>query len=253
MASCIRLHQVSFRYGARPILENIDLELKDREFLGIVGPNGGGKSTLLKLILGLLRPASGQIEVFGTSPRQARHLLGYVPQFATFDSAFPITVRDTVLQGRFGCGSSRWRYTAADRAAAEQAMARTDILDLQQRSMLELSGGQRQRVLIARALAGNPRILLLDEPTANIDPHHGESIFSLLHRLHDQLGIVLISHDMGFVSRCVHRVACLNRTLVCHAHSPVDSAELEALYGIRLSQVHHDTQLPGQPSNGDPS
>ena len=136
MASCIRLHQVSFRYGARPILENIDLELKDREFLGIVGPNGGGKSTLLKLILGLLKPASGQIEVFGTSPRQARHLLGYVPQFATFDSAFPITVRDTVLQGRFGCATSRWRYTAADRAAAEQAMARTDILDLQQRSML---------------------------------------------------------------------------------------------------------------------
>ncbi|MBN2645800.1 MAG: ABC transporter ATP-binding protein [Desulfuromonadaceae bacterium] len=250
MATTISLNNVSFHYGERTILENIDLQLQEKEFLGVVGPNGGGKSTLLKLILGLLTPTSGEIRVFGQTPRQARSRLGYVPQFATFDSAFPITVRQTVLQGRLGRnGGFQLRYSAQDQAVVTSVMEQTDILELQQRPMTALSGGQRQRVLIARALASEPEILLLDEPTANIDPEHGENVFSLLHRLHDKISIVLISHDMGFITRCVQRVACLNRTLVCHATAPVRNSLMERLYGIPLSMVDHSTHLsPGEQS-----
>nr|WP_320113904.1 ABC transporter ATP-binding protein [uncultured Desulfuromonas sp.] len=243
MATAIALDNVSFSYDDRLILENIDLTLDTSDFLGIVGPNGGGKSTLLKLMLGLLQPDSGQVRVFGQTPEQARTRLGYVPQFATFDSAFPISVQDTVLQGRLGKTPTLLGYSRHDREIAEQAMREADILDLHKRPMTALSGGQRQRVLIARALACEPDVLLLDEPTANIDPHHGENFFDLLHHLHERIAIVLVSHDVGFVSRCVTRVACLNRTLVCHSTSPVDSDTIKHLYATPVSMVHHDTCL----------
>jgi zinc transport system ATP-binding protein len=239
----IEISNVSFSYPQVQVLNNINLALYKDEFLGIVGPNGGGKSTLLKLILGLLKPDSGEIRVLGRTPEQACPLLGYVPQFATFDSKFPIKVRDTVMQGRFGMRTRQLFYTRTDRLKAAEAMERTDIVDLQNHPMTALSGGQRQRVLIARALACNPQLLLLDEPTANIDPYHGENIFGLLHRLHDEVSIVLISHDIGFITRCVTRVACLNRTLVCHSTSPVGNELLQDIYGMPLSRVDHGTNL----------
>ena len=166
-----------------------------------------------------------------------------MPQIATFDSKFPIKVRDTVMQGRFGTRTHQLFYTRTDQLKTTEAMERTDILDLQDQPMTALSGGQRQRVLIARALACDPQLLLLDEPTANIDPYHGENIFGLLHRLHDSVSIVLISHDIGFITRCVTRVACLNRTLVCHSTSPVENELLQEIYGMPLSRVDHGTNL----------
>nr|WP_320049912.1 ABC transporter ATP-binding protein [uncultured Desulfuromonas sp.] len=243
MATAITLDNVSFSYDDRPILKNVNLTIDDSDFLGIVGPNGGGKSTLLKLILGLLAPDEGKIRIFGQTPEQARTRLGYVPQFATFDSAFPISVKDTVLQGRLGKTRALLGYSRQDQQIAEQAMREADILDLRRHPMTALSGGQRQRVLIARALACQPDVLLLDEPTANIDPHHGDNFFDLLHRLHERIAIVLISHDVGFISRSVTRVACLNRTLVCHSTSPVDSESIKHLYTNPVSMVHHDTCL----------
>lgn len=243
MSALITLKDVSFSYDERPIVDGVNLSLNERDFLGIVGPNGGGKSTLLKLILGLLTPNSGEITVFGKQPKLARTRLGYVPQFATFDSAFPITVLDTVLQGRLGKTRSLLGYSKLDHEIAQRAMIETDVDSLQKRAMTALSGGQRQRVLIARALACEPEILLLDEPTANIDPHHGETIFELLHRLHERITMIMISHDVGFVSRSVTRVACLNRTLVCHATSPVDSNSINHLYSGPVNVIHHDTCL----------
>lgn len=243
MSALITLKDVSFSYDDRLILDHVNLSINERDFLGVVGPNGGGKSTLLKLILGLLTPSTGEINVFGKHPNKVQTRLGYVPQFATFDSAFPITVLDTVLQGRLGKTRSLLGYNKQDHAIAQQAMIEADVESLQKRAMTALSGGQRQRVLIARALACEPEILLLDEPTANIDPHHGESIFELLHRLHERITMILISHDVGFVSRSVTRVACLNRTLVCHATSPVDSDSINHLYSGPVSVIHHDTRL----------
>jgi zinc transport system ATP-binding protein len=243
MSTIISLKDVCFSYANQPILQDVNLNLYEDDFLGIVGANGGGKSTLLKLILGLLEPDSGTVEVFGRPPSQTRTRLGYVPQFATFDSTFPITVRDTVLQGRLGKTRAIIGYNNQDKEIAQQTMRETNILEFAKRPMTALSGGQRQRVLIARALASEPEVLLLDEPTANIDPQHGENIFELLHRLHERIAIILISHDTGFVSRSVTRVACLNRTLVCHSTSPVDSEEIKHLYSAPMSVVHHDSRL----------
>jgi zinc transport system ATP-binding protein len=248
----INVDQVSFSYSDISVLEGVSLAVDKGEFLGIVGPNGGGKSTLLKLILGLLKPLKGTIRVLGTSPDQACRRLGYVPQFVHFDRHFPITVRDTVLQGRLGNTRSLLGFNRRDRDRVAQAMEETEILDLAQRPIGSLSGGQLQRVLIARALACDPEILLLDEPTANIDPRVEEDVFDLLKRLNERITMVVVSHDIGFISNYISRVACLNRTLVCHSTTPISGGLLEELYGSPIRMVRHDTRLNGtHKTNGD--
>jgi zinc transport system ATP-binding protein len=244
----IALEGVRFGYEETPVLEDISLEIERREFLGIVGPNGSGKTTMLKLILGLLSPQQGRITVFGRPPAQMRQRLGYVPQFATFKRAFPITVRDTVLQGRLGKTRPLFGYRAADREAAGRAMAETDILDLQQRPLADLSGGQRQRVLVARALASEPDVLILDEPTANIDPRVEAGVFDLLKRLNERVTVIVVSHDIGFISNYITRVACLNRRLVCHSTSMITGELIQELYGNPMQMVHHDTELTKEPN-----
>ena len=239
----ITLEGIGFGYDELPVLENISLSIERLEFLGIVGPNGCGKSTLLKLILGLLAPREGRISVFGKPPVQARQRLGYVPQFATFERTFPISVRDTVLQGRLGKTWPVFGYRAVDREIAERAMREADILDLQHRPLAELSGGQRQRVLIARALASDPEVLILDEPTANIDPRVEAGVFELLKRLNERVTVIVVSHDIGFISKYITRVACLNRRLVCHTTSMIDSDLIQELYGTPMQMVHHHTVI----------
>lgn len=239
----ITLEDVSFRYEEHLVLENVCLSIHEQEFLGIVGPNGSGKSTLLKLILALLTPQQGRIEVFGTTPAEARLRLGYVPQFATFDRNFPISVRDTVLQGRLGKTRPVLGYRQRDRKIACEALAEVEILDLAQRPLTALSGGQLQRVLIARALACEPDVLILDEPTAHIDPKVEESVFELLKRLNKRLTVIVVSHDIGFITHYISRVACLNRTLVCHSTSDITGKMIEELYGGPLHAVRHDTIL----------
>lgn len=241
----IKLDGVSFRYDELSVLEDICLTIRDKDFLGIVGPNGSGKSTLLKLILGLLSPQQGSIEVFGTSPVEARLKIGYVPQFATFDRNFPISVLNTVLQGRLGKTRTLFGYRREDREAARQALAEVEILDLEQRPLTALSGGQLQRVLIARALACNPEVLILDEPTAHIDPKVEEGVFELLKRLNERLTVIVVSHDVGFITRYISRVACLNRRLVCHPAAELTGKMIEELYGSPLKVVQHDTLIHG--------
>jgi len=239
----ISVNNVSFRYNDVPVLEKVSLEIERGEFLGIVGPNGGGKSTLLKLILGLLKPLRGTITVLGERPEESCRLLGYVPQFVHFDRHFPITVRNTVLQGRLGLTRPILGFGRKDHERVAKALIETEISDLAQRPIAALSGGQMQRVLIARALASDPEILILDEPTANIDPKVEEDVFDLLKRLNDKITIVVVSHDIGFISNYITRVACLNRTLVCHTTSPISGGLLEKLYGSPIRMVHHDTHL----------
>ncbi|MCD4689315.1 MAG: ABC transporter ATP-binding protein [Desulfuromonadaceae bacterium] len=241
----IILDGISFRYDELTVLEDICLSIRDKDFLGIVGPNGSGKSTLLKLILGLLRPQQGTIEIFGTSPAQARLKIGYVPQFATFDRNFPITVLNTVLQGRLGKTRTLFGYTRQDREAARQSLAEVEILDLEQRPLTALSGGQLQRVLIARALTCSPEVLILDEPTAHIDPKVEEGVFELLKRLNERLTVIVVSHDVGFITRYITRVACLNRRLVCHPATELTGKMIEELYGGPLKVVQHDTLIHG--------
>ncbi|MBN2170711.1 MAG: ABC transporter ATP-binding protein [Candidatus Krumholzibacteriota bacterium] len=242
-APAIRLEHVGFDYGGPPVLEDVNLDVERGAFLGLVGPNGGGKSTLLKLVLGLIEPTRGRVIVLGEPPGMRRAALGYVPQFAHFQRDFPISVSDMVLQGRLGHSRGAGRYRRDDREAATRAMVQAHIADAAGRRLGTLSGGQLQRALIARALVDSPEILLLDEPTANIDLGAEEGIFDLLKTLHETLTIVVVSHDIGFISRYVTRVACLNRRLVCHDTSVVGGKIVETLYGEPMRRIDHDSRL----------
>lgn len=239
MNPVIEFRDVSFRYDGPPVLESIELKIEKGEFLGVVGPNGGGKTTLLKLVLGLLEPSDGEVIVMGRRPAEGRMFTGYVPQFAAFKRDFPITVEEAVLLGRLGIAPPIGGYRRQDREAAMRAMAKTEVLDLRKRALTTLSGGELQRVLIARALVSDPEILLLDEPTANVDLRLETDIFDLLREIARRATIVVVSHDIGFVSRYVTRVACLNRTLICHTASEITGEIIEKLYGRPVRMVRH--------------
>ncbi len=238
-ASALVFDHVDFSFGQRSVLSDVSLQVAHGEFLALIGPNGGGKSTLVKLSLGLLKPDRGEVRVLGLTPDQARPRLGYVPQFATFRRDFPLSVRETVLHGRLGL-RAWWRpLTPQDHEAATQAMAATDVQDLATRPIANLSGGQLQRVLIARALATEPELLLLDEPTAHVDTRAEHDLFGLLARLRERMAIVMVSHDVGLVSRHVDRIACLNLTLTCHTAMPLAPGVLENLYGMPVRLIDH--------------
>lgn len=243
----ISVEDLTFSYGTTPALEGVSLQVEAGEFLGIVGPNAGGKSTLLKLILGLLEIQAGRIRVLGMRPREATRRLGYVAQYPSFPRDFPITVGQAVLLGRIGIGAKfGWaahlvpgRYTRADREAAAQTLHEVEAADLAPRQIGSLSGGQLQRVLLARALVSDPEVLILDEPTANIDLRLESDIFDLLKRLNDRMTILVVSHDVGFISSYVTRVACVNRTLVCHRTDEVDGQIIKDLYAEQVRMVAH--------------
>ena len=248
MNSVIRLQDVSFRYGDLPVLEDVSLSIREGEFLGVVGPNAGGKSTLLRLILGLLTPQQGSIEVLGERPAAASHRLGYVAQHPSFARDFPIEVQKVVELGLVGRRDGRGplscllpsRLSDSDHQRVRRAMQEVEVDRLARRQIGSLSGGQLQRVLLARALVSDPRILLLDEPTANVDQRAESEIFDLLKRLNERMTILVVSHDIAFVSGYVTRVACINRTLVCHPTTAVDGELIHRLYGEHVRMVSHD-------------
>lgn len=239
MSKVIDLQHVSFSYGLVPVLQDINFSVEQGEFLGIVGPNAGGKSTLLKLILGLIKPQEGTVTVLGKKPAQQRTHIGYVPQYPGFARDFPITVEQAVLLGRLGAGRMFGRYTSADYLAVERALNELEAQDLAQRPISALSGGQLQRILLARALVSDPKILILDEPTANIDMRIENDIFDHLRELNKRLTILVVSHDIAFISDYVSRVACLNRTLVCHTTDAIDGNLIQHLYGEPIRRVAH--------------
>ena len=239
----VDIQHVVFGYPpqvAEPILDDVSLEIGPRDFLGIIGPNGGGKTTLLKIILGLLKPQRGTVRVLGRSPVEVRTQIGYVPQHARIDPAVPASVLDVVLTGRLAHSSWGFRYSREHVAAAMAALAQTEMDGMAQRTLGTLSGGQRQRVLIARALAAEAALLLLDEPTAGVDPHMERSLTDLLHRLNERLPIVIVSHDVSFVSTHLQRVACLNRRLTCHAATEISWEVMAEMYHAPIRAVRHD-------------
>jgi len=239
----VEISDVDFAYDGELILEDISLTVGEHDFLGVVGPNGSGKTTLLRLILGLIRPLRGQVRVFGKAPERARHLVSYVPQHANLDGSFPVSVIDVVLMGRLGKAPILGGYRKSDRQAADEAMEKAEIYNLRDHRFGTLSGGQKQRVLMARALVGNPELLLLDEPTASIDGRVEQDIYEFLKKLNQNVAIVLVSHDLGFISTYVNRVACVNRRLVCNPTQQITGDVMEACYSGPIHMLKHTCEL----------
>ena len=213
----IKMTDMSFSYGSGEvgsILDRVNLTVKVGEFLGLVGPNGGGKTTLLRLLMGLLSPDTGTIKVFGEPPDKARKHVGYVPQFADVDRNFPITALDVVLMGRLGLTGFLGKYKASDCTIAQGAMEQVGVWELRQQRLGDLSEGQRQRVLIARALASEPKLLVLDEPTASVDFAAEETISALLRRLHGSITIMMVSHDLELLGSHADRLVFVDRQVL---------------------------------------
>ncbi len=208
----INIKNLYFAYNGHSALEDIELSVEERNFLCITGPNGGGKTTLLKIILGLIKPLRGSISVFGTSPAKVRSKIGYMPQHASIDPLFPISLLDVVLMGRLG--KNRFGFFGKkDIKAAESALMTVGLDKLKNRSFSELSGGEQRRGLMARAIASEPILLLLDEPTSNVDANTQKKFYQLLKLLNEKITIVLVTHDMDFVSSYVKKTICINRNL----------------------------------------
>lgn len=208
--------KVFFSYdGVNPILENVSLGLEEKQFWAIVGPNGGGKTTFLKLLMGLLDPQKGRIELFGHSPKDVRQKIGYVPQVLRFDKHFPISVEELVLQGLLSRLSWWGRFKEHDIALAQDALESVGLLAFKDVPFGSLSGGQAQRALIARALIGGPDLLLLDEPTASVDSQAEKEIFEILKRFAKNKTVLMVTHDLNAIAPQVDQVLFINRSISC--------------------------------------
>lgn len=238
----IQIENVSFSYNEALVLENVNLAIQAGDFASIVGPNGGGKTTLLKLMLGLLIPKTGRIRVFGKSPKSARKNIGYMPQYAALDPQFPVRILDVVLMGRLGSGRGFGPFSKQDRKAAQKVLAQVNLEELSLRPFSSLSGGQKQRVLIARALVSEPKILLLDEPTSNLDMQVEGAFFDLLKNLNEHLTVLLVSHDLAFVSQHVKNVVCVKKEVHMHPTDEISQEAILNMYGD-MKIVRHDRTL----------
>jgi len=211
----ITFEHVSFSYSGIPVLEDINLAIAKEDFICIVGPNAGGKTTLLKLILGLLKPTKGSVKIFGESPEKNRSRIGYMPQHISFDPLFPVSAFDVVLMGRLNPNRGFGFYTHTDRKAAVNTLKSMEMREVRNQMFFSLSGGQRQRVLIARALVSDPEILLLDEPSSHVDIAAETKLYDILGQLNKKITIVLVTHDLGFVAVCEE--CCVRKPQDCGA------------------------------------
>ncbi|WP_456392478.1 metal ABC transporter ATP-binding protein [Nitratifractor sp.] len=231
----IEVEDLSFSYGRDRVLEEVTFTLESREFLAIIGPNGGGKSTLLKLIMGQYDPEEGEIRVLGKSPRQAREEIGYVPQNTNVNLEFPIRVLDVVMMGNPKRHEGQTllerlfpiRYNEIEKRCAYSTLEKVGMQDYLDRRIGDLSGGQRQRVMIARALCAHPRLLILDEPTSSIDAEGQEQIYRLLKELSREMGVLIVSHDLSVITRYADKILYLNRRAYLH--------------DLRANPIHLDT------------
>jgi zinc transport system ATP-binding protein len=240
----IEIRDLWVTYNHQPVLEDVTLDIAENSCVGVLGPNGAGKSTLLKVILGLIAPTRGEVRVFGEDPHQARHqgnLIGYLPQRPLTNPRFPVSVLDVVLMGRYGRIGLGRRPTREDRRVALDHLARLGIPHLADRPIGEISGGEQQRVFIARALAVNPRLLILDEPTISLDACSQDEVYDLINRLKNelQLTVIMVSHDIGAVASQVDDIVCLNRRVHVHSPPPIGRIALENTFGCSVEYLFH--------------
>lgn len=229
------LDRLAFSYPDTPVFRDVSVTIPLTGLSQVVGPNGGGKSTLAKLIAGLVKPTSGRVSLNGAPGRQGQHGIGYVPQSVSFDRSFPILVKEVVLSG---CLSRWWGpYSRDDHRRAAQILDRLDLAPLASRPFSALSGGQRQRVLLGRALVSEPALVILDEPTANIDYVSSQTIAALLTTLKSTCPVLLITHDFGFLADQVDRVVCVNRSIHVHGPGPLSPEVLQGLFATHFDEL----------------
>jgi len=219
----LQTKNLSFSYHKELVLEDINLTLNHRDFLAIIGPNGGGKSTLLKLLLGILELRDGTITIFDTTPQEALNQIGYVPQNTNINTDFPIKVIDVVLMGSVGKKSSFLGYSKDEIECAKNSLHQVGMIEFLNSKIGSLSGGQRQRVMIARALCTSPKLLILDEPTSSIDIQGQKQIYELLEELNKQITIIVVSHDISIIVKYATKVAHINKRLSFHDISDIAS------------------------------
>ena len=235
----VEIRDLWFSFNGVPVIKEANLSVRQNDFLALLGPNGGGKTTLLKVMLGLLKPDQGTVRVFDKKPTQVVQRMGYMPQNVSFNQSFPITVLDVVLMGRLRHRGNWSGFTRNDRIEAQRALERVEMWAHRKRRVGDLSGGQRQRAFIARALVTDPELLLLDEPTASIDTKGQTDFYDLLRELNETITIVVVSHDLSVLSSYVKCVACVNQRVFYHDAAEITEDMLEMAYHCPVELIAH--------------
>lgn len=239
MEQLLKIENLTFGYDKQPVLENVNLEVYEKDFLGVIGPNGGGKTTLLKLILGLVKPDTGKVS-FCEDLHKRKQPIGYLPQVRYIDRKFPITVLDVVLSGAIM--QNKRRSKAEIRTTAEKLLDDMGLLSISRKAIGELSGGQMQRVFLCRALISDPKLLILDEPDTFVDNRFEGELYEKLLQLNKEIAIILVSHDVGTISSHVKTIACVNKHLHYHPSNQISEEQLES-YNCPIQVISHG-QIP---------
>lgn len=236
MACLLKMDSLSASYDTGIVLEDINFCVDENDFIGVIGPNGGGKTTLLKVILGLIRPVSGKI-IFNNDLLDGNSI-GYLPQISTGDANYPVTVTDVILSGMMIRKKILSRMSASDKKRVHEIIDELGLSGMERSSLTELSGGQLQRVFLGRAIIGNPRLLLLDEPGNFVDSSFEKDFYEKLRELNSRMAILMVSHDIGMISSHVKSYACVNRKLHYHPSSEISNEQLLA-YGCPIQLITH--------------
>lgn len=235
MQKLIELKNICAKYDEKAILENINLEVFDNDFIGVVGPNGGGKTTLLRVILGLLKPQKGEIIIKNV---ENKSFFGYLPQYNNFDSSFPITIREVILSGLMSEKKLYKRYTIKDKEKANKLIELTGLSEFKNSNIGDISGGQMQRALLCRAIISSPKVLILDEPITYVDSNFENELYQILDDLNKKMAIIMVSHDLGMISSHVKSIACINKELHYHDSNMITIEQLNS-YGCPIDLITH--------------
>ena len=237
----IQISELYAAYDEKTVLRNVNLSVYERDFLGTIGPNGGGKTTLIKSILGLHQPQKGKIRFYKEGKEVPEINMGYLPQYNNIDKKFPISVYEVILSGLSKQKSIFRRYSNEQHELVRQMIVRMGLEGMDKRAIGELSGGQLQRALLGRALVSNPEVIILDEPNTYIDKRFEAKLYSLLEDINKERAIILVSHDIGTVLKNVKTIACVNETVHYHPHTEVPTEWLEEHFGCPIEMLGHGT------------
>ncbi len=238
MSKIVEIKSVFAGYNDEIILKDVSLDIFDDDFVGVIGPNGGGKTTLLNVILGLLKPLKGSVKFCDDLRTDRNNKIGYLPQQNKIDRKFPITVKDVVLSGLIYKSGFLCRHSKADKLNADNTLERIGICNIKNSPIGELSGGQMQKVLLARAIVSSPRLLILDEPSTFVDNQFEGELYEILNELNKEMAIIIVTHDVGTISSHVKTIACVNRSLHYHKSNKISEEQL-ALYDCPIKLITH--------------